>query len=158
MGLVHSQTNSGLILAEYGADGAAVLRALKEYDRDLRLLPPGVSVHGADKAHWAVYAYRGEDRPPAFVLAWVGPDGEPLPLSMRIVDQVKQQDKNTQSVYLDAEARNAIAAEQREKQSRSEGEALVDFHVKGAKRQFPVQRSVGLRMARDRMRARGEKA
>jgi hypothetical protein len=158
VGLVHSRTGSGLILAEYGADGAAVLRALKEYDQDLRLLPPGVSVNGADRQHWAVYAYRGSERPPVFVLAWTGPGGEPLPLSMRLLDAVKEQDKNTRSAYLDADARNAIAREQRAEKAREEGEALVDDHLKSAKRTSPVQRSAGLRMARDRMRGRGEKA
>lgn len=158
MGLIHSRTGSGLIVAEYGADGAAVRRALKEYDRDLELLPPGVDVAGgADRRHWRVYARVADDRPLAFVTAWADADGEPLPLSMRLLDKVKQQDRNSRSDYQDADTRNADVRERNRRRSQEQALELVDEHVRSAKRFHPAHRSVALRMTRDRLRSRGKK-
>jgi hypothetical protein len=80
MGLVERVTDSGLILREEG--GAAVARALSEYDRDLSLV---VDTQGL----WRVYARD------ALVCAWADRDGNPLPLSMGLLDKIKQLDRNT---------------------------------------------------------------
>ncbi len=158
MGLIHSRTDSGLIVAEYGTDGAAVRRALKEYDRNLELLPPGVDVAGgADRRHWRVYARVADDRPMVFVTAWATESGEPLPLSMRLLDKVKEQDRNTRGRYLDADERNRRLRERAAADAHREGEALVAEHVRFAKKHYVAPRSVGLRMTRDKQRARGRK-
>lgn len=158
MGLIHSRRDSGLIVAEYGTDGAAVRRALKDYDRNLELLPPGVdAIGGADRRHWRVYARVGGDRPLVFVTAWATESGEPLPLSMRLLDRVKEQDLNTRVRYLDADARNARKQEERDRRSKQEGVDLTEEHLRSAKKFHPVHRSVGLRMTRDKLRAKGRK-
>lgn len=158
MGLVHSRRDSGLIVAEYGADGAAVRRALKNYDGNLELLPPGVDVKGgADRRHWRVYARVSADRPLVFVTSWATEGGEPLPLSMRLLDKVKEQDRNSRVGYLDADSRNRARQERLGKHSRSEGERLVDEHVRFKGKSFPAHRSVRLRMTRDKLRGRGRK-
>lgn len=156
-GLVHSRTGSGLIVSEYGADGAAVLRALKDHDPDLRLIPPGVSVQGAHREHWAVYLYRGSERPPVFVLAWTGPDGGPLPLSHRLVDAVKQRDLNGRGNPLSADQLNAARAEARRRQEERDREALRHDHLSSAGKHHVPHRSVALRMTRDKQRSRGRK-
>ena len=158
MGLVHSRTDSGLIVAELGSDGAAVRRALKEYDPQLELLPPGVDVRGgADRQHWRVYARTADDRPMLFITAWCTRDGDPLPLSMRLLDKVKEQDRNTRSAYADEDTRNARLRARRAEDSRVEGEALVDEHLRFRGKTFPAPRSVALRMTRDKLRAKGKK-
>lgn len=158
MGLIHSRTDSGLVVAEYGADGAAVRRALKEYDPNLELLPPGVDVAGgADRRHWRVYARVAHDRPLVFVTAWATSSGEPLPLSMRLLDKVRQQDRNSRVGYQDADERNRQHMARLEAHARAESAALVDDHLRSAKRFHPAPRSVALRMTRDKQRARGRK-
>lgn len=158
MGLVHSRTDSGLVVAEYGADGAAVRRALKQYDRNLELLPPGVDVQGgADRRHWRVYARVSGDRPLVFVTAWADRNGDPLPLSMRLLDKVKEQDRTTRGVYLDADARNRELRAQVAERSRADSETLAEEHLRFAKSFYPAPRSVALRMTRDKARARGKK-
>lgn len=157
MGLIHSRTGSGLIVAEYGADGAAVRSALKEHDRNLVLLPPGVDMGGADRRHWRVYAKVGGDRPPVFVTAWADEAGNPLPLSMRLLDRVKEQDRNGRGGYRDADTRNRELREGLRRRSRQQALELVDDHVLSAKRFHPAPRSVALRMSRDKQRARGKK-
>lgn len=159
MGLIHSRTDSGLIVAEYGTDGAAVRRAIKDYDPNLELLPPGVdAADGADRQHWRVYARVSPDRPLVFVTAWVDTAGNALPLSMRLLDRVKEQDRNTRSTYQDADSRNAVLRRRRADESRAQADDLTSDHLRSAKRFHPVHRSVGLRMARDKQRAKGRKA
>ena len=159
MGLIHSRSNSGLIVAEYGADGAAVRRALKEYDPNLELLPPGVdTVDGADRRHWRVYARVAFDRPLVFVCAWTDGAGEPLPLSMRLLDKVKEQDRNTRGRYQDADERNQALRDRATRDSRAQDAELVAEHLRAAKSFRPAHRSVGLRMTRDKLRAKGKKA
>jgi hypothetical protein len=156
--LVHSRTGSGLIVAEYGADGAAVLRALKEYDRSLVLLPPGVDMRsGADRQHWRVYAKVSDDRPPTFVLAWTDENGDPLPLSMRILDKVKEHDRNTRGRVVDPDDHNRRRRHAIESQAAKDREALREEHLRAAKSFRPAHRSVGLRMSRDKQRAKGRK-
>lgn len=150
MGLVYSQSQSGLVVAEHGGDEAAVARALREYDRDLRLLPPGVDLHGTDRRHYRVVAYRGGDRPPLQVCTWEHP------LSMRLLDKVKELDRNTRSTYLSEDDRNARHREQLAKRTADEAEALISEYLIREKRTSPVHRSVGLRIARDKARGRGE--
>lgn len=158
MGLVHSRTDSGLIVAEYGSDGAAVRRALKQYDQNLELLPPGVdTVDGADRRHWRVYARTSPDRPLVFVTSWCDRAGEPLPLSMRLLDKVREQDRNTRGRYLDADERNRALRERLAKESREQAEELTEEHLRSAKRFHPAPRSVALRMTRDKLRAKGRK-
>ena len=158
MGLIHSRRDSGLIVAEYGTDGAAVRRALKQYDQALELLPPGVDTSdGADRRHWRVYARVSNDRPMVFVTAWATDAGDPLPLSMRLLDKVKEQDRNTRSRYLDADRRNQEHRDRLAAHSRAEGEALVQEHLRFKGKTFPAPRSVRLRMTRDKQRAAGRK-
>src|SRR4051795_9638587 len=92
MGLVERVTDSGLILRESG-DGSAVARALREHDPELSLQ---VDQFGL----WRVYARD------TFVCAWEDADG-PLPLSMGLVEKVKQLDRNTASKAPDADELNA---------------------------------------------------
>lgn len=105
MGFVDSVTDSGIVVREHGADGAAIARALKQYDPDLRLVPQR---DGEGRTRWEVWQYQGGDRPAAFLLAWTTRQGEPLPLSMRLLDTVRLQDRNeTRSKAPDADVENA---------------------------------------------------
>ena len=88
-----TQTRNGLYVAERSADYLSVQTALRQHDPDLRLVPQPDDDHGC--LVWKVYRYAGGDRPAEFVCGWWDEHLTPLPLSHRLVDKVKQLDRNT---------------------------------------------------------------
>jgi hypothetical protein len=147
VGLVYIRTDSGLVLAEHAQDEAAVARALREHDDELRL----VRQYDLDLRVpvWKVYRYAGSDRPAQFLCAWISEDGIPLPLSHQLVEKVKQMDRNTRSAYLDEEARNAAKRERDAKQAQRDAEDLADEYRRRAGRSPAFHRGPHLRRARE---------
>ena len=134
------------------ADERAINRALREYDDELRLVPQPTSTGLA----YQVRRYRGGDKPSEFLFFWVDDNGDPLPLSMNILDLVKRHDKNTQSAYLDDVARNALKKRREDAHWEAETQAMADdWQPKHGRPVLP--RSVSLRMSRDKERSRGKK-
>lgn len=135
----------------FASDEQAVSRALREYDDELRLVPQPTDTGLA----YQVRRWRGGDRPSEFLFFWADDHGNPLPLSMRLLDLVKQHDKNTQSKRLDADARNALKQAREDAHWEAEMEALTTDWMPSNGRPI-LPRSTGLRMSRDKRRARGE--
>lgn len=152
MGL--SRTDGGLYVPE-GAHEAAVMRALREHDDDLRLVPQDSDHFG--RRVYKVFRYAGSERPAEFLLFWGDEHGNPFPLSSSLVDAVKQLDRNMRGFDpRNADAKNAELVARRRQKSREDGEALLqdyDGRLEG-KKSSPPKRSVGLLRARDRVRAR----
>lgn len=119
-GQVFSKTDSGLLVPDRAAgDEQAVARLLKEYDPDLRLVP---QYNG-----YRVYRYAGSDRPAQFVLYWGDSDGNAYPLSSRILDKVKQLDRNNdRSEYRSEDALNEERRKREAKRRQDEFEAIRD--------------------------------
>lgn len=91
--VTESHTGSGLYVAEQAVGDDAVARLLREHDSRLRLVPQW---GGAGRSVlWQVYAYNGPDRDADHVCSWQTPDGEPLPLSSRLLEMVQQHDRRT---------------------------------------------------------------
>lgn len=154
MGLVERTLDSGLIVSEHGDDGAAIERDLKKRDPDLSLQGWPSQTHG--RMLWKVVRYAGPDRPPDTVCVWQSDRGEPFPLSSGILDMVDRLDKNTRSVYLDGDTRNAALRAERAKQDERDAEGIRDNTT--FKHGRPVlPRSQSLRMSRDKQRAKGKK-
>ncbi len=147
-GLVYSRTDSGLVLAEHGQDEAAVARLLKQHDRDLRLVPQRSDSYG--RIYYAVYRYAGSERDAEFVCAWVGEDGQPLPLSSRILDMVQQLDRNGRGAYVDEDERNARLRERRALDEAQATEDLADDWARRERRSAVLPRGSHLRQARSR--------
>lgn len=147
-GLVHSRTDSGLLVAEHRVEGAAVARALREHDPDLRLVPQFSASMGGQ--YWAVYLYAGSERPAEFVTAWVNEQGEPLPLSMRLVDRVQELDRNGRGETPSADELNALEEERRRLDAEQAAEDLYDDWRKREGRSALLPRSQSLRAARSR--------
>lgn len=154
MGLVESRTGSGLILREEAGDAAAISRALRKMDPELRLQPEFSQT--LEQTVWKVYRYNG-DRPMQFVLAFTNERGEPYPLSSRLIDMVAGQDKNSRHATVDEDERNAKQREQRDRDWAREQEALKDdvLTVAGAGHSGVLHRSPGLVAARRRQRRKG---
>lgn len=105
---------------------------------------------------WDVYRYRGPDQPSEFVCAWQTRDGTPLPLSSNILNLVQTLDKTTSAPPPDPDASNAARKREIAKQKERDHEAIVDDWLMPHGRPV-LPRGVGLRMARDKQRARGRK-
>lgn len=154
MSLVYSRSDSGLVIAEHGQDEAAVARALKQHDRELRLVQQVDPATG--RLRWCVYSYQGPDRPALFVYAWQTQTGEPLPLSHRLVDEVKAQDRNSRAPRPTEDDLDRQQAVRKERDWERDAEALGNDWAPQHGRPV-LHRSQSLRMARDKRRARGEK-
>jgi len=155
MGYVHSQTGSGLILAQDGMDVAAVERALRRHDPRLEV-QGHPTLYGRDlRILWKVFA-RLEDGSLAFVYAHQLDDLTPLPLSSSIVDAVQQHDPNTRGRARNVDQETARLKAEHEKDARDWGDAIVqEFEKKlDGKKSSPLPRSRSLYMARIRMRAK----
>lgn len=147
MGFVEWRSDSGLNVVEQCGDVAAISRLLRQHDDDLRLVPGWP---------FRVYSYRGPNHPAEFVLAWQSEAGEPLPLSSRLVDEVIRHDRNSRGVVVDADVRNQQQKQAEAKQWERDQEAITEeWLMKHGRAVLP--RSQGLRRARDKRRAKGEK-
>lgn len=154
MSLVYTRTDSGLEVASYAADEAAVARALKDYDPELRLAPQPSDGYGCTV--YKVFRWQGNDRPAVFLFAWVDEHGNPYPLSMQLLELVKRHDRNTRNRALDADVLNA------QKKAREAAQWEKDVEARRTYWDTPhgrpvLPRSQSLRMARDKRRAEGEK-
>ena len=157
MAMTYTKTDSGLLVAENRASREAVAAALRDHDRDLRLVPSVDNEHG--KVLWKVYSYRGSETPAVFVLAWMDDHRVPLPLSMSLVDRVKQSDRNSRAPRVSEDDLNRQLIEQRRnEQSQIATDVRDDMapRLTGRTRTI-LPRSQSLRMSRDKRRARGEK-
>lgn len=91
---VHESHNgSGLLVAEQAVTDGDVAQALRTYEPSLRLVPQW---DGAERCvRWCVFRYLGGDRDAEFVCAWADRHGKPLPLSMSLLEKVRQLDVRT---------------------------------------------------------------
>lgn len=136
-------------------DGAAVERALKQRDQDLRLQGWPSITH--DCILWKVVRYAGPDRPPDTVCVWQSDRGEPYPLSSGLLDMVDRLDKNSRSTYLSEDQRDARERDRLARDKQAAYEDLAQDYEKRAKRDPMLPRSQSLRLSRDKQRARGKK-
>jgi len=153
--LVYSRSDSGLVVAEHGADESAVARALREHDRELRLVRQPSDTF--ECLVWKVYRSAGSERPAEFICAWTDRSGAPLPLSHRLVDMVKGLDRGSRAPHMDADALNAQRRERAEKDVKRHNQDLIDDHLPRVGRNPVLHRGQSLRMARDKQRAKGRK-
>ena len=147
-------SNSGLLIASEGADPAGVGALLRRHDPDLRLVPRFHEER--DCVVWAVYRYRGRERPSEFVCFWQTDDGVPLPLSSSLLDLVQRLDKTTSAPPPDPDETNRKLRERIAKDARADAEAIVEDWLMPHGRPV-LPRSQSLRRARDKQRARGKK-
>ena len=156
MSLVLSQSASGLVIACEGVDEVACAAALKEYDRDLRLVPQDSDAFG--RRIYKVFRYMGSETPAQFVCGWWDELGNPYDgLSVTgLLDMVKRLDRNTRYEHVDADVRNAELLAARRKEAHEAIDEVVAEHrdrVDDRKRQ-PLPRGRNLHLARNRVRAK----
>lgn len=153
MSLVYSE-RGGLLVAEHGADAVSVERALKDHDRDLLLIPPGVQFADMpQRGGWRVYRKAGGDRPPEFICFWGTDHGDPYPLSHGIVDKVKELDRNSRAKAVDDAVANAMRDAEIAKKVAADNEALNSDYVPLQGRSPALHRGQDLRRSRDKTRS-----
>ena len=156
MGLVFNNRPSGLVVAYQGSDEAACAAALKEYDRDLRLVPQDTDAYG--RRVYKVYRYQGSEQPSVFVCGWWDEFGQPYDqLSITgLLDMVKRLDRNTRFEHIDPDERNQrLVAQRRKEAEEALDEIGKEFEGRlDGRKSSPLPRSQSLRLARDKIRAR----
>jgi hypothetical protein len=156
VGLVFTDSPSGLVLATHGSDEAATAAALREWDPDLRLVPQDSDHFG--RRVYKVYRYRGSEQPAEFLCGWWDDLGNPYDsLSVTgLLEMVKRLDRNTRSDYIDPDVKNARLTAQRRHDAAAELDAVAEEFAGriDGKKSSPLPRSQSLRRARDKVRAR----
>lgn len=155
MGLVFTDTPSGLVLATEGSDEAACAAALREYDRDLRLVPQDSDHFG--RRVYKVFRYVGSERPAIFVCGWWDEFGRPYDgLSVTgLLEMVKRLDRNnTRHQNVDPDEKNArLLADRKREHDERMAEVVEEFRDRiDGKSSSPLTRSRSLYLARNRVR------
>lgn len=127
--MLMTETRHGdLLLAEYTADERQVSAALKEYDPHLRLIWEVDRETG--RQVWIVVSVWSPEHPAVTILNWrENGCGDPLPLTMRIVSDVRrlrEQDPVKASKAIDAA--NQKVKDDAAKQARTDALAVADDH------------------------------
>ena len=146
MGFVHERTDSGLLLARQGVEGAAVAKALREHDPCLVLQPKFSEQLGT---YWTVYStqFGGWTE----VCAWVDHERKQAkPLTMGLVDRVKELDRNGRGDVVESDEANAKHREALREEAQRRLEDLAEDWVPREKRRAVLPRGVHLRQARSR--------
>lgn len=121
-----SHTGSGLLIAEQAVTGDAVADALRAYEPSLRLVPQTDGAQGG--LRWCVFRYMGRERDAEFVCAWQTDGGEPLPLSMQLLEKVRMLDVRTRGGAPDPNRLNEQHLERAHRDSLWEKEGIAgDF-------------------------------
>lgn len=147
MSLVHSRLASGLFVAETATDYMSVAQALRDHDSQLRLVPQGVDRNG--RPIYKVLLDVGPERPAELVLAWMDDSfEEALPLSHRIVDEVKRLDRNSRADRISDDEHNRMVREQAEQQLHEELVGVGLEEAARTRRSPALHRGVHLRRSR----------
>jgi hypothetical protein len=151
------ETRGGVWLAEESAAPHSIRQALKRIHPDLVL---GQEVDFAwSQWVWKVLLRQG-DRPAIWLFDWRenldDPRSRPRPLSSAIVEHAASLQRGSRRPVVDPLVVNDELVERLDRQSEQETLEIA-AEVKTRRRRIsPVHRSQGLRMARDKQRAKGE--
>lgn len=135
-------------------DEQAVQRELASLDPNLILTRERDAI-GQD--YYVVIYYQGGSIPPDEVIDWREPSGRAKPLSSALANEVRKMMRNgPPDVKAIIRANEEMKQRHAAQQEAIRLEQALEFE-QSRKRSGAIHRSVGLRMARDRARARGEK-
>lgn len=123
MGVVTRHTGSGLVLAEYASDEAAVMRALKQIDGRFSLWPPD-----AVSPYYRVVCHVSDWQDARVICTWMDENGRPLPLSSGILAEVDRLRLDARNKPVDADTANEQRRERLDNEKRARGEAIMDDH------------------------------
>lgn len=106
MPLVYDHNPTGLVVAREGAGESTVRRALKQHDPRL-MLDYVLDTDWGGRQVWQVMVRVSGDAPPHVVCRWRNEQtGEPLELSLGLVEKVRALDLNSRAPKVDPDAEN----------------------------------------------------
>jgi hypothetical protein len=154
--LEYTSRRSGLLVAEQAAAPRQIRDALKRLDDQLVL---GCEVDDRYGCWvWRVFRRDG-DRPAQWLFDWrenmEEPRSRPRPLSHALVDEAASRRLGSRRVFVDPDVLNDRAVAEARREASEVSEQIARETVRRAR--SPVHRSVGLRMSRDKQRARGRR-
>jgi hypothetical protein len=153
------ETRGGLLLAEETSAPSSIRQALKKVHPDLIL--------GQDlDQRWSQWVWkvllRNGDRPAIWLFDWrenlSDPRSRPRPLSFALVEHAASLQRGSRRPTIDPLTANDELVEKLDRDSEEETLEIAREVKLRRRRKSPVQRSQGLRIARDKQRTRGEKA
>lgn len=127
--MLMTETKHGdLVLAEYSADERTVSAALKAYDPHLRLIWELDSATG--RQVWKVVSVWSSEHPAVMILAWrENGIGDPMPLTMRLVDEVRKlREVDPVKASLAIDDANAKVKARLKQKARDDAQAISDEH------------------------------
>jgi hypothetical protein len=124
--LITRTTAVGLVLAEHAQDEAAVARALRQIDDKLCLQKHPGQISGG----WVYKVFRAwsDDHPADLICTWADEYGNPLPLTMGLVDLVNRLRLDAPNRGVDADAHNEAHLAGIRKLGRDLEQAVIDDH------------------------------
>jgi hypothetical protein len=153
-----TRTHGSLAVVEQTIDRKRIERELRALDPAL-FLDPEIDLQG--RFVWTVKEHIGSAVPPHLVFEWRDPQSkDPLPLTWGILDRVRRSEKGRGTTWV-GEINKANDA--RRERLRQDADAVYQEITDDVTprmrdtRSAVLPRGVGLRMARDKRRAKGEK-
>ena len=155
---MYSTRNAGsLAVVENTVDRRRIERELRGLDPQLFL---DAEIDLRHRFVWTVKYHVGSEHPPHLVFEWRDQKtNEPLPLTMGIVDRVKRLEGAGHTVFREVSEHNRrLVAEREARSDQAYTDITNDMEPRMRDtRSAVLHRGVGLRMSRDKRRARGEK-
>lgn len=123
MSLITRSTAGGLVVAEHAQDEKAVARALRQIDERFTLWPPD-----AMSPYYRVYCRVSDWQESVCVCTWMDEQGQPLPLSSGLLNEVDRLRLDARNKEIDADTFNRLRSERIAKEKADRGEAIIGEH------------------------------
>lgn len=124
MTLVSRTLSSGFVVAEHGFDEAQLQRALTQIDGDYVLWPPD-----ATSPYYRVMCRVSDWQPAVPVVTWMGANGEPLPLSSGLIDEVQKWRPENRG-------KRGLTADEHNERQRADARRLQDENLQAIHEEF----------------------
>lgn len=122
MSLIHRE-RGGVAVYEYAQDENQIQRALKAIDDRLVLWPPDGMC-----AYYRVARNVSDWQDAEIIASWKDQNGNPLPLSSGLIDEVDRLRRDARNKGLDVDAYNAKRTEDLEAERATRGQQIIDEH------------------------------
>lgn len=115
--------HGGIVVAEYAQDESQIQRALTQIEDRLILWPPDGMC-----PYYRVARNVSDWQEPEIIASWKDTNGNPLPLSSGLIDEVDRLRRDARNKGLDVDAYNAKRTEDLEADRAARGQQIIEEH------------------------------